>query len=451
MNRLDDLLSVKHNGRFVSSFFVGSSAATKGVLFMIKILAPTIADLALASKAPNVLASKVLAELGASGNTLTGLFPDLYAGLDVVSRELVGFIPSVNLNADGMERAAVGENVTYHIAPATTAFDVTPAMAVPEPTDQTIGTGQIQITKSRGVNFGFVGEEQRGLNNGPGYLTVQADMFSQGLRTLCNEIEVDLGVEAYKNASRAYGAAGTTPFATNVGESAQIRKILDDNGAPRTGRSLIIDTTAGASLRTLAQLTKANEAGTTMTLRDGQLLDLNGLSIKESAGVQRFTAGTNNGSASTNNAGYAAGATTFTLASAGTGTILAGDVITFAGDTNKYMVVTGDADVSNGGTFVIAAPGIRVAIAASNTVITTIATTTRNIAFSRDALHLVARAPALPQQGDLALDRYMIVDPRSGLPFEVSLYPGYRKIRAEVAMAWGVKAVKRNHIAALLG
>lgn len=392
----------------------------------------------------------ILSGAYAAANTLTGLMPDLYAGLDVVSRELVGFIPSVMRNAS-IERAAVGENVTYHVAPASSAFNVTPAMAVPEPTDQTIGTGQITITKSRGVNFGFIGEEQKGLNNGPGYLSVQADMFAQALRTLVNEIEVDLAVEATANASRAYGTAGTTPFASNVGESAQIRKILDDNGAPKSDRSLIIDTTAGANLRTLAQLTKANEAGTTMTLRQGELLDLNGLSIKESAGIQRPAIGTNNGSASTNNAGYAVGSVTFTLASAGTGTIIAGDVITFAGDTNKYLVVSGDADVSNGGTITIAAPGIKVAIPASNTVITTVAITTRNIAFSRDALHLVARAPALPQEGDLAMDRFLLTDPRSGLVFEVSLYPGYRKIRAEVTMAWGVKAVKRQHIAALLG
>ena len=390
---------------------------------------------------------KILSATGYA-NTLTGLIPDLYAGLDVVSRELVGFIPSAFRNLSA-ERAAVGQNVTYHVAPEMASANIVPAMTVPEPTDRTMGTGSVQITKAKAVNFGFVGEEQRGLNNGPGYMSVQADLFAQALRTLTNEIEVDLATEGYQNASRAYGTA-STPFATNTGETAQVRKILDDNGAPPTGRSLVIDTAAGASLRTLTQLTKVNEAGTSMTLRDGELLNLNGFSVKESAGVQEPAIGTAS-SATTDNAGYAVGATEITLASAGTGTILAGDVITFAGDTNKYVVASGDADVSGGGTITLAAPGLRVAIAASTTAITVFAATSRSLAFPSSALHLVARAPALPNEGDMALDRMLITDPRSGLTFEVSLYPGYRKIRAEVAMAWGVKAVKPAHIATLLG
>lgn len=382
-------------------------------------------------------------------NTLTSLIPDLYAGLDVVSRELVGFVPSVTRNVSA-ERAALNENVTYPIAPSLASANISPAMTVPEPTDRTIGNGAIKITKSKCVEFGFVGEEQRGLNNGPGYLTVQADLFAQALRTLVNEIEVDLATEARMNASRAYGTAAQTPFGSNVGESAQVRKILDDNGAPLSARSLIINTSAGAALRTLSNLTKANEAGTSMTLRDGELLNLSGLSIKESAGIQTFTAGTNSG-ATTDTTGYAVGTTTITLASAGTGTILAGDTITFANDANKYVVATGDASVAGGGTIVLQAPGLRQALPASAVAITTIATSARNVGFQQSALHLVARAPALPQEGDMAIDSMMLTDPRSGLTFEVRVYPGYRKVRFEVGLAWGVKAVKPNHIAVLLG
>lgn len=385
----------------------------------------------------------------AHANTLTNLLPDLFAGLDVVSRELVGFIPSVARNATAA-RAAVGENVRYHVAPAASNGDVAPAMAVPEPTDKTIGSDFITITKARQNSFGFIGEEQRGLNNGPGYLSVQADLFAQGVRALVNEMEADLALAAKLGCSRAYGTAGTTPFASGVGDAAQIRKILDDNGAPLTGRSCVISTSTGANLRTNTQLTKANEAGDVMTLRQGELVDLSGISFKESGQAVSHTKGTG-ASATTNAAGYAVGATVITLAAVGTGTIVAGDVITFAGDTNKYVVASGDADVSNGGTITLAAPGLRQAIPASATAITVGNSYAANVAFTQNALVLATRAPELPQEGDLALDRMMLTDPRSGMTFEVSLYPGYRKIRAEIAAAWGWKVIKPEHMALLLG
>lgn len=386
---------------------------------------------------------------GAYANTLTRLIPDLYAGLDVVSRELVGFIPSVSRDSSA-ERAAVNEPVVYHIAPAIAGVDIAPAMQIPEPADITVGNDFMVMDKARAFPFGFTGEEQRGLNNGPGYVSVQADLFAQALRGITNEMEADIGAAAAVAASRAYGTAGTAPFASGVGDSAQMAKILDDNGAPLSGRSMVVNTSAGANLRTNLQLTKANEAGTTLTLRQGEILDLNGFSIKQSAGVANFVKGTNAG-ATTNAAGYAVGATVITLASAGTGTIKAGDVITFAGDTNQYVVLSGDADVSNGGTITLANPGLRVAIPAAATNITTVNSHACNVAFSKDAIHFVTRAPALPQEGDAAVERMMIVDPRSGLAFEVSIYAGYRKMRAEVAAVWGKKVVKSAHLGLLLG
>jgi len=379
----------------------------------------------------------------AFANTLTGLIPALYAGLDIVSRELVGFIPAVTRNVSA-ERAAVNQTVTFPIVPPATLDDVQPQMIIPEPADKAIGTGTMTITKAKAAAFGVTGEETLGLGNQ--WLTIQADLFAQGLRTITNAVEADLAAEAAANASLVYAGSGGGLFSGDkMTDAAQIRKLLDDNGAPVTGRAMIMNTSSGANMRSMYNLTRANEAGTTMTLRDGELMDLMGFSIHETAQSVNHVKGTAAG-ATTSTAGFAIGATTINLASAGTGTITAGDVVSFAGDTRKYVVRTGDTDTSNGGSIVLTT-GLRQAIPAAATAITVANTYDANaVAFSRDAMALAARAPALPPGGDAARERMMLTDPRSGLTVEVSVYEGYRKLRYEVALAWGVKAIKSQHI-----
>jgi len=255
------------------------------------------------------------------------------------------------------------------------------------------------------------------------------------------------------SASRATGTAGTAPFGTagDLSDTAGALRILEENGAQGLDFQLVLGTAAMANLRgKQSVLFKVNEAGREDMLRNGITDRLQGLALRQSAAVRRHTKGTG-ASATTNNAGYAVGATTITLASAGTGTIVAGDVITFAGDTNQYVVVTGDTDVSNGGTVVLAAPGLMQAIPAAATNITVVNTSNRNMFFARSAIALATRAPALPEQGDSAIDRMLITDPLSGLTFEVSMYAQYRQMQYEVALAWGVAAVKPEHIGLLLG
>lgn len=382
-------------------------------------------------------------------NTLTNLIPNAYKALDVVSRELVGLIPAVTLDPD-VARAAVGQTVYSHVAPAASATDITPAVTPPNDGDQTIGNKSISITKARRVPFRWNGEEAKGLNNGgAGLLSIQQNQIAQAIRTLTNEIEADLATLHVKM-SRAYGTAGTTPFATagDYTDASEVARIIKDNGAPLSDLQLVMNTAASAKL--IGKQTQAYMQGNDTMLRQGVLLDHAGMSLRESAQILTSTAGTASG-ATTNNAGYAVGSTTFTLASAGTGTLVAGDVITFAGDTNKYVVVSGDTDVSNGGTITIAAPGIRVAMSAATKAITVIAAAARNMAFARSAIVLSTRLPALVDDEDMADASDIIVDPRSGLAFEIRKYKQYRQTQWEIAAAWGFELIKPEHSALLLG
>lgn len=376
-------------------------------------------------------------------NTLTGLIPSLYQGLDIVSRELVGLIPAV-ANNTGAERAAVGQAVKVPITGAANVSDINPAMVVPEPTDQTVTNTEIVITKARAAEFGVLGEEQRGLNaNGAGWENIQAGMFANAIRKLVNEVESDLAA-TYIATSRAYGTADTTPFASDLSDTAQLHKILADNGAPLMEKQLIIDTTAGAKMRNLTQLTKANEANSDTLLRQGVLLDVHGFAIRESAQMKSHVKGTGAGYVTSGT--YAEGATSIAVIT-GTGTVLVGDVVTFAGDPNKYVVTGG---IAAAGTITIAAPGLQQSLA-SGVAMTVGGSYTANMAFDKNAIQLVTRAPALPNGTDMAQDSMMLSDPRSGLTFEVRVYYGYRKVRYEVALAWGVKNIKPEHSALLLG
>lgn len=384
-------------------------------------------------------------------NTLTNLVPDLYAALDVVSRELVGMIPSVTMDAR-VDRAAEGQSVRVPIVPTNSSSSITPAMSVPAAADQTIDNVAIVINKAKAVPFSWEGNEQVGLNSGVGYGNIRVNQIAQAMRTLVNEIEADLcGLQS--SFSRAYGTAATTPFGTagDFTDASQVLKILKDNGSPLFDNQLVVNTSAGANF--LGKQGNSSVQFDASIMRQGVFQTVSGMDIRESGQVVTQTAGAM-ASATTSASALTVGQTVLPLATAGTGVVAAGDVITLANDTNKYVVTSvsfAGANPASGDTITIAAPGLLKAQASATRAITVVATSARNMAFNRSAIVLATRMPQRPQEGDMALDVMTIQDPRSGLAFEVSIYPGYRKIRYEIALAWGVKNIKPAHTALLLG
>ena len=385
-------------------------------------------------------------------NVLTDLAADIYKAADIVGRELVGFIPASTINANGSETAAVGQTVRSFATRAAAAIDIAPSMTIPEGTDQTVDTKTLTLTRQKGVQIPYTGEDVKYLQGGAGFETVYGAQIMQAMRTLTNLMEADLATEAKNSASRAVGTAGTTPFGSDFNLVAEGRQILADNGIPMNdGRlSLVMNTSASTKLRNLASLQGANTAGGVDLLRQGTLLDLQGVMIKESGQVQSHTKGTGAGYLINNGSNYAIDATSLAV-DTGTGTLLAGDIITIAADgsASKYVINSGFAG-DGSGTIVIGDTGLRGSVL-NNAAITVGNTYAANIMMHQSALELAMRAPAKPLGGDAAVDVMIVQDPVSGLVFEISVYKGYNKAMIQVGAVWGYKAWNSKAIATVLG
>lgn len=380
--------------------------------------------------------------------TLTGLIPTIYDAMNTVSREQAGFVRAVGSDSQ-TARAAKDATVRSPVVGAMAAEDLAPAAYAADTPAQTINYVDMTISKARSVPFGITGEETLNLSNAGTLGDVNAQRIAQALRTLNNEMEADLAALHVK-ASRAYGTASGTPFNTagDLSDFAAARQILEENGAPLSDLHMVLGSTSVARIRgKQSTLFKVNEAGSDDLLRTGNMGTVQGFELHYSPATKTaVTVGTV--TATVDATGYAVGTTSFTLSAAAVA-LLAGDIITFAGDPNQYVVAT--AVSGTGGTLVIQEPGIKVAMSAATKAITVVAATTRNMFFHRGALQLATRAPAMPEGGDSADDVMSITDPATGISYEFCIYRQKRQVRYEVNLAWGVAAVQPRHSGLLIG
>jgi hypothetical protein len=374
-------------------------------------------------------------------NTLTNLAPTLFSAAKAVAAEPFGVVGAINTAFDD-RGVAKGDTVNVDVAPTRTASDFSPSNVAATGTDSTSTAIPVVIAKSRKVDWHLTGEQQRSLDNGGISQDWVSQLVQQGMRALRNEAEIDAALAVKVGCSRAFGIAGTTPFGTDLTAMTNARKILVDNGAPKADLQMVFDTNAGLNLRNLGVLQNAYQAGTDEERRSGEFLPQMGFRLSESAGIALHTKGTGTGYLVNNGAGYAVGATAITV-DTGTGTILAGDVITFAGDSNKYVVVAALA----ANLVTIAAPGLRVA-AADNAAITVGNNYTANLAFERSAVVGVMRPPLMPINP--TINQMLISDPM-GMTYLMLDIAQYGQRTWELHLAWGFKSVNGEFSAVVLG
>ena len=382
----------------------------------------------------------------ASNENLNSCRRDIMLGLRETGYLPFGFLKAVNTNT-GAEQAAKGDVIKVPIGKAGAMIDTPVGFNFPNAANSDVDSINMELQYAKTVPIDWNGEDQKAMLNSGAWGTVLAQQFADAFGQIRDAIEKSVAQEAVKAASRAYGTAGTAPFASgsSMGDMANMKGILDLNKAPASGRTIILSPEAETSLLTnQTNLIKVNEAGSEQMIRQGIIMPVYGFNVRSSAQLEKHTKGTGTSYATNLSASLAKGSQSIAL-DTGSGTILAGDIVTFAGDSNKY-VVSADGTTT---LVTIGEPGLRQTLA--NDVAMTIGNDyTPSIALHKSAIALAIRPPKAPQEGDM-LTRELVTDPYSGITFEVALVKGQRTIQYQVSAVWGVKAVNPAWIATLLG
>lgn len=374
-------------------------------------------------------------------NILTAVQPIAYSAAQEVSNEPFGIVNAINASFDD-KGVAIGDVVKVPILPTKASSDYTPAMQTSAGDDTTPTTADVTITANKQVTWHLTGEQEKSLMNGSTDGEWFRQQVAQAMRTLRNGAENAAALAVKQGASRAVGTAGTNPFASDINAIPDVRKVLFDNGAPMADLQLVIDSAAGTSARKLGIIQQAYQAGSEEERRSGDLLRQFGFNIRESAGIALHTKGT--GASYVTSGATSVGTTGIALVT-GTGTVLSGDVVTFAADSgNKYVVNTG---VSAPGTIQLGRPGARVTIGTANA-LTVGNNYTANLAFERSAVVGIIRPPAMPDNP--IIQKQMISD-KFGMTYMLCRVAGDGMATWRLHLAYGFKVVQSEHVAILMG
>lgn len=326
-----------------------------------------------------------------------------------------------------------GDTVTIPLSSAVTTIDVTPAITPPANADSV--PTSITIVLDQWKEAAFYLTDKQMLEVMEGTIPMQA---KEAIKSIANTVDAAI-LANYKSIYGYSGVAGATPFANDVSAFLTGRRNLTNQLADVSPRFMVMDADAEANALGLRMFQDVSYRGDAAGINEGIIGYKLGAQWAVDQNIPTHTAGTASG-ATTDSAGYAVGVKTITLASAGTGTILVGDIIQFAGDNQTYAVTSGDSNVANGGTISFE-PGLKVAIAASPAAITVKPSHVVNLYAHRDCISFVSRpfAGADP----LGLGYFQsAVDPVSGLSLRLEATRQHKQTRFAFDILYGTKCTR---------
>ncbi|NJB67503.1 hypothetical protein GGQ74_001143 [Desulfobaculum xiamenense] len=368
-------------------------------------------------------------------NRLTDIIPQLLAqGLLALRGACV--MPRL-VNADySTEAKQKGATIDVPVPSAIAAQAVSPGSTPPETAD--IGPTTVQIPLDQWFEAPFYMTDNDFLKVERGVIPMQASEAIKALAENVNSYLLALGRKFYG----FHGTPGTTPFASNANDATAVRKILNRQLAPLTDRRIVLDPDAEANALNLAAFQNVNQAGNSTVAIDGTIGRRLGFDWAMDQQVPGFTASTVTAGALTANGAHAAGAKTVSLAKATNAmTLKDGDILTFAGHDQTY-VVTADVSLSVGNTDVAIYPGLAQGLAGSEAV-SVKASHVMNLAFHRDAIAFATR-PLLDSAEGLGNIIQASVDPKSGLALRLEVSREHKRTRFSYDILYGAAVVRRE-------
>lgn len=399
-------------------------------------------------------------------NDFSSIIPKITARTLKVLRSRAGMV--LNVNSDyRREFQQKGKTVTIPIAGDVGIIDVVPSNTKPALVDH----ADDEVTFSldywkQNEPLHLTDSELKQVDTSKDWLPPRLERAAENLARTMNQSLYSL----YKKSYWVYGTAGTTPFGSGVGvktltrSDAILKTALADDG----DRVMMVDFTAEAAAKELPEITNAEKIGNSKVMVYGELGETLGINLFADNDVPYHTAGTisTDGTSRTcavnNGAGYAAGIDTINVdkgsGTATTGTIVEGDIISFANHTQTYTVVanTSSGQYSSGAyTFATNAisglkfyPALTTAVA-DNVVITVLASHRVNLLFHRNAFAFAQRV--LTGSDMDGADISTIQDKVTKMILRLERTRVHKAWMWEMDALWGVCLPRPEHVVRVLG
>lgn len=386
----------------------------------------------------------------ANTNTMTAATTTILA---MALRTLRGFCTLPRLiNTDyGRDAQQIGNTVQVPIHSRITPNAVSPSNTAPDDTGVTPTSASIALSNWYESPF-FLSDKDLA-DAGRGFAPGQVVEAARGIAEQINESIFDKYLRVYGYT----GTAATTPFGTadDISDATNLRKLLNSQVAPMAPRSAVLDVDAAANALGQRAFSDASWRGDDDGIVEGMIGRKLGFNWYEDQQVPTHTAGTiTTGLVAKASTAQPIGDKTIvctTAASTGACALKEGDIISFNGHDQTY-VVTADATEASASTDVTVniEPGLVVALAGSEAV-TVRASHVVNLGFHRDAFALAMRPLDTPESFTGGNIIQSMVDPVSGLTLRLEVERQHKRTRWAIDALWGVELVRPELAARLAG